>query len=118
VFNADAAKARAWYTRGADVGEPNALARIAERDENGALAQADPKTRDAQLLQAFRLYAAAAMRSREGDWPEDAWKHWRYRRASLARVLAQEGMMQQVADVYGAILEKGSLQAAGIAEVN
>jgi WD40 repeat protein/TPR repeat protein len=118
VFNADAAKAWAWYSQGADVGEPNALARIAERDESGALAQTDPKTRNAQLLQAFRLYAAAAMRAREGDWPEDAWKHWRYRRASLARVLAKEGMMQQVADIYRAILEKGSLQAAGIAEVN
>ena len=46
------------------------------------------------------LYAAAADRARYEDWPDDAWKHWRYRRATLARLLAREGMMQQVADAY------------------
>jgi hypothetical protein len=34
------------------------------------------------------------------NWPDSAWKHWRYRRASLARVLAADGMMQPVADVF------------------
>jgi hypothetical protein len=97
-------KAWLWYQKGADAGEPNALARFAERDERDALAQTDLFKRNAQLLQAFRFYAAAAERAREEDWPDDAWKNWRYRRASLARVLAQRGMMQQVADAYRATI--------------
>jgi eukaryotic-like serine/threonine-protein kinase len=102
----DMSLAWSWYGRGADAGEPNSLARYAERDERDALAATGVANRNAQLLRAFRLYAAAAERAYEQDWPEDAWKHWRYRRASLARVLAQEGMMQQVADAYLTRLEK------------
>jgi eukaryotic-like serine/threonine-protein kinase len=95
-----------WYQRGADAGEPNALARFAQREEISALAASDSSKRNAQLLQAFKLYAAAAMRAHEEGWPDDAWRHWRYRGASLARVLAHEGMMQQVADTYAAVLAK------------
>jgi len=96
-----------WYRRGAEAGEPNALARFAQREEIAALAASDSSKRNAQLLQAFRLYAAAAIRAYEETWPDDAWRHWRYRRASLARVLAHEGMMQQVADTYAAVLAAG-----------
>jgi len=28
------------------------------------------------------------------------WRNWRYRRATLARLLAREGMMQQMGDAY------------------
>jgi eukaryotic-like serine/threonine-protein kinase len=99
------AKAWEWYQKGADVGEPHALARFAEREERNALDEADATRRNAELLEAFRLYAAAADRARDEDWPDDAWKHWRYRRATLARVLAGDGLMQQVADAYSAVLE-------------
>jgi TPR repeat protein len=102
AFAADASKAWLWYRQGADAGEPMALGRLAEREERTALAATNPSTSNAQLLQAFRLYAAAAERARAEGWPDDAWKHWRYRRASLARLLAQQGMMQQVADAYRA----------------
>jgi TPR repeat protein len=108
VFNADTSKAWSWYQKGADAGEPNTLARFAERDERNALVQTDALKRNAQLLQAFALYAAAAERAREEDWPDGAWKGWRYRRATLARLLAREGMMQQVADAYAAMLEKAA----------
>jgi TPR repeat protein len=108
AFRPDASSAWQWYQRGADAGEAYALARFAERNENDALTTADPSRRNAQLLQAFKLYAAAAERAHDEDWPDDAWKHWRYRRASLARLLALEGMMQQVADAYGAVLDQGS----------
>jgi WD40 repeat protein/TPR repeat protein len=104
----DLSQAWDWYQQGADAGEPNALARFAERDEKTAIAATEPPKRNSLLLQAFVLYAAAAERAHEEDWPEDAWKHWSYRRASLARVLAQEGMMQQVADAYAAMLASGS----------
>jgi hypothetical protein len=100
----DTAQAWRWYRQGAAAGEPNALARFAERDESTALGEADAPKRNALLLQAFTRYAAAAERARLEDWPDDAWKHWRYRRASLARVLAQEGMMPEVAHAYGATL--------------
>ncbi|HMC48957.1 MAG TPA: hypothetical protein VKJ77_26825, partial [Caballeronia sp.] len=102
----DLAKAWSWYQKGANAGEPNALARFAERDDHNAVAQNDPPKRNALLLQAFRLYAAAAERAHDEDWPDNAWRHWRYRRATLARLLAREGMMQQVADEYTAIHDR------------
>jgi WD40 repeat protein len=108
AFRADASQAWSWYSQGADAGEPNALARFAEREESTALVATDAATRNTQLLQAFRFYAAAADRAYQENWPNDAWKHWRYRRASLARILAQAGMMQQVADAYAAMLDKRS----------
>jgi hypothetical protein len=91
------------YQRGAGAGEPNALARVALEEDRAALAAANAADRDAHLLRAFRLYAAAAERARIEDWPDDAWRSWRYRRASLARLLAREGMMRQVAEAYGAV---------------
>jgi WD40 repeat protein len=107
-FRPDSVQAWAWYGQGRDAGEPNALARFAEREESTALAATDASARNRQLLQAFRFYAAAAERAYEENWPEDAWKHWRYRRATLARILAQQGMMQAVAEVYAAMLDKHS----------
>jgi eukaryotic-like serine/threonine-protein kinase len=108
TFPSDASQAWSWYGRGADAGEPNALARFAEREESTALTATDAAARNTKLLQAFRFYAAAADRAYQENWPDDAWKQWRYRRASLARILAQEGMMQQVADAYAAMLDKRS----------
>ena len=102
----DPAKAWLWYQKGADAGEPNSLARFAERDEAKALADASQQSSDTLLLQAFKFYAASAERARDEGWPDDAWSNWRYRRASLARILAREGMMQQVADAYRVIREK------------
>jgi TPR repeat protein len=101
-------KAWSWYQKGADAGEPHALARFAERNENDALTTADPAKRHAQLLRAFKQYAAAVERAHDEGWPDDAWRHWQYRRASLARLLAVEGMMQQVADAYAAVLDQRS----------
>jgi TPR repeat protein len=106
AFHADAPKAWQWYQKGADAGEPNALARFGERDETSAVAEADVSRRNALLLSAFTRYAAAAEYAHKDDWPDDAWKNWRYRRATLARLLAREGMMQQVADAYSAVLEQ------------
>jgi TPR repeat protein len=99
----DLAKAWVWYQKGADVGEPNALARFAEQDESNAGAETDRSKQNVLLLHAFRLYAAAAERAHNEDWPDEAWRNWRYRRATLARLLAREGMMQQVADAYSEI---------------
>jgi WD40 repeat protein len=108
AFKADTAKAWSWYQKGAAVGEPNALGRFAERTEIEALAQTDPSMRNTQLLRAFTLYATAAEGAHREDWPDAAWNHWRYRRASLARTLGEEGMMQQVADAYREVLDKGA----------
>jgi len=109
----DTAQAWRWYGQGAAAGEPNALARFAERAESQALGEADERKRHALLLEAFRRYAAAAERARLEDWPEETWKHWRYRRASLARLLAQEGLMLEVADAYGATLEPSTRVPVG-----
>ena len=99
----DPTKAWVWYQKGADAGEPNALARFAERNEDNAIAAADAATKNTLLLQAFHLYAAAADRARAENWPDEAWKKWRYRRATIARLLAREDMMQQLADAYRSV---------------
>src|SRR5580658_814101 len=104
-FQTDPSQAWAWYQKGADAGEPTALARFGERDEQNALTVQDPAKARALLLRAFRFYAAAAERARDEDWPDEAWHHWRYRRATLARLLAREGMMSQVADEYSSVRE-------------
>jgi WD40 repeat protein len=96
----DDARAWVWYSQGGDVGEPNALARLAEKSDAAALANAEGAGRRRLLLEAFEYYAAAAERARREDWPDEAWAYWRYRRASLARVLERAGMMHEVADAY------------------
>jgi TPR repeat protein len=101
---ADLAKAWSWYQKGADVGEPNALARFAERDARYSLAETSSTKRNSLLVRAFTRFAAAAMRADDENWPDDAWKSWRYRRATLARVLAGQGMMHQVADANRTVL--------------
>jgi WD40 repeat protein len=99
----DEARAWTWYRKGADAEEPNALARFGEKADQAAFAESDPAKRKAHLLESFKYYAAAAERARTEDWPDDAWRDWRYRRASVARILAREGMMQQIADTYDGI---------------
>jgi hypothetical protein len=93
-------RAWVWYRKGAQAGEPNALARLAEREEAVTLSAHDVETRDAQLLRAFSLYFAAAERARQEGWPDDAWLAWRHRRATLARLLGHAGMMRTVANAY------------------
>jgi WD40 repeat protein/serine/threonine protein kinase/TPR repeat protein len=96
----DTARAWSWYSKAANAGDPNALARYAQKSLDAASPDDSSATKTAYLLEAFKYYAAAAERARREDWPDDTWKSWRYRRATLARVLEREGMMQQVADAY------------------
>jgi TPR repeat protein len=115
-FQTDLEKAWAWYQKGAEAGEPSALARFGEREERNALAEKDTSRADARLLEAFRFYGAAAERAHHEDWPDTAWRHWRYRRATLARLLAREGMMSQVADAYNTVREQRSMHATTLWE--
>ena len=94
----DAPKAWSWYRKGADIGEPNALARIAERDEASADAEHSPEKRRALLVDAFSSYASAAQHAETEGWPDEAWRHGRYRRSTLAHLLAHDGLMPQVAE--------------------
>jgi len=98
--DADEPEAWDWYQKGADAREPHSLARFGERDELASLQATDTTRKNALLLQAFTYYAMATERAYLEAWPDEAWLQWRYRRASLARILAREGMMQQVADAY------------------
>jgi TPR repeat protein len=108
LFAPDGARASAWYRKAADAREPNALATLAERQESAVFSEPDSAKKNAALLESFKLYAAAAELARREDWPEATWRNWRYHRASLARLLAHQGMMQQVADSYTAILQQAS----------
>jgi TPR repeat protein len=99
-FAPDVSQAWVWYRKGADSGEPDALARFAEREERAALQATDPANSRAHLLDGFSYYAAAAERARQEGWPDDEWAGWRHRRASLARLLAHDGNMQEVANAF------------------
>jgi hypothetical protein len=79
-----------WFQKGAEAGDPNALARFAEKEDRAVLTAESSAERTEHLLKAFRYYASAAERARLEDWPDAAWRDWRYRRASIARVLARE----------------------------
>jgi len=102
----DAAKAWFWYRAAAKRHEPHSLARIAERAEQDAIANASSSS-NALLLEAFVLYARATENARQEGWPDTIWRTWRYRRASLARVLAAEHKMPEVARAYASVLDGG-----------
>jgi len=106
VLAPDAERAWLWYRKAAEVGEPNALARLGAKDDADALAASDPAKKVMFLLDSFGHYAAAAERARLESWPEAAWRVWRYRRASLARLLARQGMMKQIAKEYEAVRQR------------
>jgi hypothetical protein len=74
--------------------------------EDAAFTNEDTAAKNQLLLEAFKYYAAASERAGIEDWPDDTWRNWRYRRASLARVLARKGMMQEVADAYETVRER------------
>ena len=102
----DEARAWTWYQKGADAGEPTALARFGAEEDRAALTPKNPAGRTAHLLSAFNYYASAAERARLEDWPDATWRDWRYRRASIARVLAREGTMEEVAGEYGDVRKR------------
>jgi len=102
----DEARAWSWYEKGAGAGEPNALARFGNREDRAALTARSRAERNAFLLKAFTYYASAAERARLEDWPDSTWRDWRYRRASIARLLAGEGMMQEVAREYDEVRKR------------
>lgn len=92
-----------WYRKGAAAGEPSALARVAAQRETEAATATDPVARTQLMLEAFRLYSAATERAEHDAWPDSAWIRWCHRRATLARLLALEGRMQDVANAYAAV---------------
>jgi WD40 repeat protein/TPR repeat protein len=102
----DDAQAWSWYRRGADAAEPHALARYGERELQAAQTASVPLERRRHQLQAFRFYASAAERARREAWPDEAWRDWRLQRASLARIRALDGGMQEVAAAYDAVLQR------------
>jgi WD40 repeat protein len=109
AFSPDLAKAWLWYQKGADAGEPNAIARFADRDERDALMEGDSSKGNLLLLRAFSEYAFASERAKKADWPDEEWRYWRYRRATLARLLARDGLMQEVADAFAKVEKRESL---------
>ena len=100
----DPEKAWFWYREAAKRDEPHALARLAEEEERKAVLGASSNA-NALLLKAFALYARAADRAHALDWPDEVSRSWRYRRSMLARVLAADGLMVEVADAYSRIFD-------------
>ena len=67
----DLSQAWSWYRMGAEIGEPNSIARFGERNEVSAVTGSSPQKRNALLLKAFASYAAAAERAQAEAWPDD-----------------------------------------------
>jgi WD40 repeat protein/tRNA A-37 threonylcarbamoyl transferase component Bud32/TPR repeat protein len=108
----DPTRSNEWFRKAEAAGEPNALARLAGQEVRAASLAATGVQQNADLLTAFRHYAAAAERARREDWPDDAWRPWRYRRASLARLLARAGMTQEVARLYDGVRDRQASPAS------
>jgi WD40 repeat protein len=100
VLAANAVRAAEWYRRAAAAGEPRAVAHLAMQEERAALLVTSTEEQSDHLLTAFREYAAAAERARQEDWPDDMWRGWRLRRASLARLLGRANRVLAVAESY------------------
>jgi hypothetical protein len=83
-------------------GGPDSLARRAEEEELAAIGEPEPAHRYQGLLQAFALYSTAAEQARLQGRSDDRYRHWCYRRASLAHLLARAGLMRQVAESFEA----------------
>jgi len=91
--------------------QPNTLAKLGEQAYDNAYSAKSPAQRNTYLLEAFRLFALAAAQAEGEHWPEDSCRKWRHRRASLARLLARAGMMQDVADTFAAVVERKTPQS-------
>lgn len=85
-----------------------AMAATAAREEQAALAEPDARVRAVHLLKAFTDYATAAELARLRQRPDAEWIDWRRRRASLARVLAREGLMRETAAAYRGALAQAA----------
>lgn len=94
--------------------QPNTWAKLGEQAYDSAYNAKTPAQRNAYLLEAFRLFALAATQAEGEHWPEDSWREWRHRRASLARLLARAGMMQDVADTFAAVVEHKTPQSQNL----
>jgi hypothetical protein len=90
--------------------QPVTLARLGEQAYDKAYSAKTPAQRNTYLLEAFRLFALAAAQAEGEHWPENSCREWRHRRASLARLLARAGMMQDVADTFAAVVERKTPQ--------
>jgi TPR repeat protein len=108
VLPVNEAEAWIWYQRAADAGEPNALARFASRQDLAAASEQSPTKKRALQLEAFKFYAAAAERARLEGWPDGAWEIWRHRRATFARLLEREGMIDETAAAYRDVVKRNT----------
>jgi WD40 repeat protein len=98
------------YPIRAQAGDPTALVHTAETEERAALSAENSQDRDAHLLQAFKYYASAAELAATQGQSDEVWRPWRYRRASLARLLARDGIIDKVAKEYESVRNQYSYQ--------
>jgi hypothetical protein len=94
--------------------QPDTLARLGEQAYDNAYSAKTPAQRNTYLLEAFRRFALAAAQAEGEHWPDDSYRDWRHRRASLARLLARAGMMQDVADTFAAVVKHETRQSQNL----
>jgi eukaryotic-like serine/threonine-protein kinase len=85
--------------------QPQEMARLGEQAYDSAFSAGASAQRNRHLLESFRLFALAAAQAERESWPDDLWREWRHRRASIARLLAREGMMEDVARIFATVTD-------------
>ncbi len=110
----DGARRERGYRGPSESREPTSLALLAEEADTAALLAKTDNEKNTHSLEAFRYFAAAAARAQGKGWPDGAWRRWRYRRASLARLLARSGMMDQAAEIYENVRARNAPQPASL----
>jgi WD40 repeat protein len=72
-------------------GEPSAYALQGDREERASLAAAEPAVRRSHLERAMHAYEQAVRDAERQNFPEQTARDWRFRRATLARLLIGTG---------------------------
>src|SRR5262249_51292710 len=73
--------------------DPRILVQTAEAEERAAIASPKPSDKYARLQHALALYTKAVQRASDSGWPQGYVRPWRYRRATLVRVLDRLGTL-------------------------
>jgi hypothetical protein len=83
-------------------GDPSAFALAGEWEDRQLLATPAGADRLPHLLSGLRAYQQAARLGESAGWPEQTVRDWRFRRASLVRLLAKQQRMHEAGQTTAA----------------
>jgi hypothetical protein len=93
------AEGESWLRKAEAAGDPSAYALEGEWKDQRLLATHSDAEQLPQLLAGLKAYRQAAQLGETAGWPELTVRDWRFRRATLARMLAQRQKMHEAVQV-------------------